>query len=65
MWFEVTTDWKTVDGVIRKAKHQQFAMDPGRTPLRVFLADPPDDGQPTIDLRPPCPLSAFPVPERF
>ena len=39
-----------------KAKHQQFAMDPGRAPLRVFLAHPLDEiTQPTIDLRPPCP----------
>jgi hypothetical protein len=41
-------------------------MDPGRAPLLVFLADPLDEiSQATIDLRPPCPLSGFPAPERF
>jgi hypothetical protein len=49
-----------------KAKHQQFAMDPGRTPLRVFLAHPLDEiTQPTIDFGPPCPISGFPSPESF
>jgi hypothetical protein len=39
-------------------------MDPGRTPLRVFLADPLDEiSQATIDLRPPYSLSGFPTPE--
>jgi len=39
-------------------------MDPGRAPLRVFLAHPLNEiTQATIDLRPPCPLSGFPTPE--
>jgi hypothetical protein len=49
-----------------KAKHQEFAMDPGRTPLLVFLAHPSNEiTQATIDLRAPCPLSGFPAPESF
>ena len=49
-----------------KAKHQQFAMDPGCSPLRVFPAHPSDQvTQAPIDLRPPCPLSRFPAPERL
>ena len=41
-------------------------MDPGRAPLRVFLAHPLDEiTQATIDLRAPCPLSGFPAPESF
>ena len=39
-------------------------MDPGRAPLRVFLAHPLDEiSQATIDLRPPYSLSGFPTPE--
>src|SRR5207248_7269265 len=50
----------------RKAKHQEFAMDPGRAPQRVFLAHPLNEvTQATIDLRAPCPLAGFPAPERF
>src|SRR5436309_14133304 len=50
----------------RKAKHQEFAMDPGRAPQRVFLAHPLDEvTHATIDLRAPCPLSRLPAPERF
>src|ERR1019366_7432215 len=49
-----------------KAKHQEFAMDPGRAPLRVFLAHSLNEiTQPTIDLRAPCPISGFPAPESF
>ena len=49
-----------------EAKHQQFAMDPGRAPQPVFLAYPLDEiTQPTIDLRAPRPLSGFPAPESF
>src|SRR5438094_9268688 len=49
-----------------KAKHQEFAMDPGRAPLRVFLAHPSNEiTQATIDLRAPCPLSGFPAPEGY
>jgi hypothetical protein len=49
-----------------KAKHQEFAMDPGRAPLLVFLAHPLNEiAQATIDLWPPCPLSGFPAPESF
>jgi hypothetical protein len=49
-----------------KAKHQEFAMDPGRTPLRGFLAHPLNEiTQTTINLRAPCPLSGFPAPESF
>src|SRR5512143_795845 len=49
-----------------KAQHQQFAMDPGRAPLRVFLAHPLDEiTQLTIDLRTPRPISGFPAPESF
>ena len=41
-------------------------MDPGRAPLRVFLAHPLNEiTQATIDLRAPCPLSRFPAPESF
>ena len=41
-------------------------MDPGRDPLRIFLAHPLDEiTQATIDLRAPCPLSGFPAPESF
>ncbi len=41
-------------------------MDPGRAPLRVFLAHPSNEiTQATIDLRAPCPLSGFPAPESF
>ena len=41
-------------------------MDPGRAPLRVFLAHPLNEiAQSTIDLRAPCPISAFPAPESF
>ena len=41
-------------------------MDPGRAPLRVFLAHPLDEiAQATIDLWPPCPHSGFPAPESF
>src|SRR5258708_20481163 len=48
-----------------KAQHQQFAMDAGRSPLRVFPAHPSDKvTQATIDLWPPCPLSRLPPPER-
>jgi hypothetical protein len=47
-------------------QHQELAMDPGRAPLRVFLADPLDEiSQATIDLRAPCPLSGFSAPESF
>src|SRR6266513_4504949 len=47
-----------------KAKHQEFAMDPGRAPQRIFLAHPLDEiTQATIDLRAPCPLAGFPAPE--
>src|SRR5436190_23454991 len=50
----------------RKAKHQEFAMDPGRAPQRVFLAHPLNEiTQATIDLRAPCPLAGFPAPEGF
>ena len=39
-------------------------MDPGRTPLRVFLAHPLNEiTQATIDPRAPCPFSEFPAPE--
>jgi hypothetical protein len=49
-----------------KAKHQEFAMDPGRAPLLVFLAHPSNEiTQATIDLRAPCPLWGFPAPENF
>src|SRR5437588_7485461 len=49
-----------------KAKHQEFAMDPGCAPLRVFLAHPLNEiTQATIDLRAPCTLSGFPAPESF
>src|SRR5205807_5638243 len=49
-----------------KAKHQEFAMDPGRAPQRVFLAHPLNEiTQATIDLRAPYPLSGFPAPESF
>ena len=48
-----------------KAKHQQLAMDPGCSPLWVFLAHPSDEiAQLSIDLWPPCPLARFPTPER-
>jgi len=41
-------------------------MDPGRAPLRVFLADPLNEiAQATIDLWPPCPTSRFPASESF
>ena len=40
-------------------------MDPGRAPLRIFLAHSLNEiTQVTIDLRPPCPISRFPTPER-
>jgi hypothetical protein len=49
-----------------KAKHQEFAMDPGCSPLWVFPAHPSDKvTQAPIDLWPPCPLSRFPAPEGF
>src|SRR5438477_5520839 len=49
-----------------EAKHQEFAMDPGRAPLLVFFAHPLNEiTQATIDLRAPCPLSGFPAPEGF
>ena len=39
-------------------------MDPGRAPLRVFLAHSLNEiAQATIDLRAPCPFSGFPAPE--
>jgi hypothetical protein len=38
------------------------AVDPGRAPLRVFLAHPLNEiTQATIDLRAPCPLLGFPA----
>jgi len=41
-------------------------MDPGRAPLRVFLAHPLNEiTQAAINPRPPCPLSRFPAPESF
>jgi len=41
-------------------------MDPGRVPLRVFLAHPLNEiTQAAINPRPPCPLSRFPAPESF
>ena len=47
-------------------QHQQFAMDPGRTPERILVAHPSDEiAQLTIDLWPPCPISGFPAPKRF
>ena len=49
-----------------EAEHQQFAMDPGRTPERILVAHPSDEiAQLTIDLWPPCPISGFPAPKRF
>ncbi len=46
-----------------ETQHQQFAMDPRRTPQRVLPAHPPDQiAQFTIDLGPPCPLPRFPAP---
>ena len=45
-------------------EHQERAMDSGCAPKRVFLAHPLDEiTQATIDLRPPCPLLAFPAPK--
>ena len=47
-------------------QHQQFAMDPGRTPERILFAHPSDEiAQLTIDLWPPCPIAEFPAPKRF
>jgi hypothetical protein len=41
-------------------------MDPGRAPLRIFLAHPLNEiTQPTIDLLASCPISGFPTPEDF
>jgi hypothetical protein len=41
-------------------------MDPGRAPLRVFLANPLNEiTQAAINPRPPCPLSRFPASESF
>ena len=41
-------------------------MDPGRAPLRVFLAYPSNEiTQAMIDLGAPCPLAGFPAPESF
>jgi hypothetical protein len=41
-------------------------MDPGRAPPRVFLAHLLNEiTQPTIDLRPPYPLSRLPAPKSF
>jgi len=41
-------------------------MDPGYTPTWVFPVHPPDQiTQAAIDLRPPCPISQFPMPEDF
>jgi len=46
-----------------KPEHQEFAMNSGRAPQRVFLTHPLDGiTQATIDLRPPCPISGFPAP---
>jgi hypothetical protein len=48
------------------SRHQQFAMDPRRTPKRVLSAHPPDQiAQLTIELRPPYPTSGLPAPKRF
>src|SRR5262249_15091792 len=47
-----------------KAKHQQLAMDPGCSPLWVFLAHLSNEiAQLSIDLWPPCPLPRFPTPD--
>ena len=41
-------------------------MDPGRAPLRVYLAHPLNEiAQATIDFRSPCPISQFSAPESF
>src|SRR5436190_480702 len=49
-----------------EAQHQELAMDPGCSPIRVLLADPSDKvAQTPIDLWPSCPLSRFPAPERL
>ena len=47
-------------------QHQQFAMDPGRTPERILFAHPSDEiAQLAIDPWPPCPIAGFPAPKRF
>src|SRR5208282_2317174 len=49
-----------------KAKHQKLAMDPRRSPQRVFPAYPLDQiTQATINSRPSCPISRFPTPKGF
>src|ERR1700724_1343891 len=49
-----------------EAQHQQLAMDPGCSPIRILLAYPSDEvTQTPIDLWPSCPLSRFPAPERL
>src|SRR5262245_55670592 len=46
-------------------QHQQFAVDPGRSPDRVFPAHLPNEvSQATIDSWAPCPPSRLPAPER-
>ena len=41
-------------------------MDPGRAPLRIFLAHPLNEiTQAAINPRPPCPLPGIPAPESF
>src|SRR5262249_36383373 len=48
-----------------KAKHQQLAMDPRRSPLWILAAHSSDEiAQLASDLWPPCPLPRFPTPER-
>src|SRR5690348_10595443 len=48
-----------------KAKHQQLAMDPRRSPLWILFAHPSDQiAQLATDLWPPCRLPRFPAPER-
>src|SRR5262249_15368191 len=48
-----------------KAKHQQLAMDPRRSPLWILAAHSSDEiAQLSIDLWSPCPLPRFPAPER-
>src|SRR5262245_3063708 len=49
-----------------EAQHQQFAMEAGCSPLRVFPAHPSDEvTQAPIDPGSPCPVPRFPPPERL